>query len=695
MTEQSTPRPAGRTPRRHRALAAALAVALITAGGVLAAQPANAAATTYYIDSVNGSDSAAGTSTTQAWKTLAPVNSRTFTAGDSILLARGGSWTGQLAPQGSGTAAAPITISAYGSGARPHLSGATLSGGGTVQLQNQSWWTIQNLDVANNSGTDNFGDPTAGTPRSGILVRNTVSNTLQRGIVIRDNVVSDVNGCFNCDGLDAHDNGGIVVDTTQLGANFDGVLIENNSVHDVGRTGIVVWDASYFTTDMTVPVQSALTSNVRIRGNTVVDTDSDGILAFGTDGAVMEDNVVRGAGQRTIVPTDANKNWVMPASAGLWPTRGMNTLVQFNEVSGTQTHTTDGQGFDVDMGSKNTRVQYNYSHDNEGGFILLMGGFSSDVVVRDNLSVNDGWGGEKGIFTFSWGVPAPVKIFNNTVYIPAGSPAKPIYCDGDAGACASSTPGQWSFVNNIIDNHGTGEYSYPGMGTNATFASNVFSGNHPASEPADATKITAAPQFVAAGTTGNGFAVADAYKLTSSSPAISNGQVVSPNGLRDFFGNALSTTAAPSRGFHEAAPPAVAPALFDPANDWSISTARSANIMLDTTAPASNMAGDTSRIKRSDDQPGWVRWDAAPGKTVTLSTYYFNQQPSAFTIVALDGSGNATTVPFTSTAATPTTNNWVKRTLTSAALPAGTRAVEVRFGLVSSWGVQIGDITIG
>ncbi|WP_447587409.1 right-handed parallel beta-helix repeat-containing protein [Microbacterium lacticum] len=685
MTEQSKTRPA-----RRRALATVLAVVVATAGGVLAAQPASAAPNTFYVDSVNGSDAAAGTSASTAWKSLAPVNAHTFTAGDSILLARGGTWTGQLSPQGSGTASAPVTISAYGTGALPHLSGATLATGGTVQLQNQSWWTIQNLDVSNNSGVDNFGDPTAGTPRSGILVRNTVANTTQRGIVIRGNVVSDVNGCFNCTDIDAHDNGGIVVDTTQLGASFDGVLVENNSVHDVGRTGIVVWDASYFTTDMTVIVQSALTSNVRIRGNTVVNPDSDGILAFGTDGAVMEYNVVRGAGQRTI--TDTTK---MPASAGLWPTRGMNTLMQFNEVSGTRTHFTDGQGFDVDMGSKNTRVQYNYSHDNEGGFILLMGGYSSDVVVRDNLSVNDGWGGQKGIFTFSWGVPGPVKIYNNTVYIPTGSSAKPIYCDGDAGACASSTPGQWSFVNNIIDNHGTGDYSYPGMGTNATFSSNVFSGNHPASEPADPTKLTSDPLFVAPGTTGNGFGVADAYKLRSTSPAISNGQVIATNGLRDFFGNALSNTAAPTCGFYEAAPPAVAPALFDPANDWSISTARSANIMLDTTAPTSNMAGDASRIKRSDDQPGWVRWDATPGKTVTLSTYYFNQGPGAFTIVALDGSGNATIVPFTATAATSTTNGWAKRTITSSALPAGTRAVEVRFGLVSSWGVQIGDITVG
>lgn len=680
-------------PTRSRRLRATLAriaiVSLIVAGGLVAAQPAAAASTTYYIDSASGNDSASGTTTATAWKTLAAANSRTFGPGDRILLARGRSWTGQLAPLGSGSATAPITISAYGTGAAPLINGSTVSTGGAVQLQNQSYWTIENLAVTNNSGTDNFGTLTVdGTPRAGIQVRNTTGNSTQRGIVIRGNTVSDVNGCFHCTGIDAHINGGIVVDTTVLGANFDGVLIEGNHVEDVGRTGIVVWDASYFTTDMTVIVQSALTANVRIRGNTVIDPDSDGILALGTDGAVMEYNVVRGAGQRTIEGSS------MPAAAGLWPTRGMNTLVQFNEVSHTQLHGTDGQGFDVDLGSTNTRVQYNYSHDNEGGFLLLMGGYSSDVVVRYNLSVNDAWGGTKGIVTFSWGVPAPVRIYNNTFVIPQGSPAKPIYCDGDAGACASSTPGAWSFTNNIVDNHGTGEYTYPGLGTNASFASNVFSGNHPASEPADATKITTAPGFVNPTASGDGFGIADSYRLTAGSAAISSGQSIAPNGLRDFFDNPLSTTASPTRGFHEAAPPASAPALVDPAADWSISIARSANVVIDTSGPLSNMAGDAARFKRSANTAGWIRWDADAGDIVTLATYWFTQPTTALTVVAVDASGVATTVTTTASAAVATTNGWTQRTITSAALPAGTRAVEVRFAAVSAWAVQVGNVTI-
>lgn len=679
-----------RRGRVQRTLLGMFAAGVLTLAGLTVAQPAVAASVDYYIDAASGSDSATGTAPGSAWKTLAAANTRTFAPGDRILLARGNSWTGQLAPQGQGTAASPITISAYGTGAPPRLNGASLAGGAVVSLQNQSHWVIENLDVVSNSGVDNFGTLTSdGTPRSGIQVRNTTGNTTVSGIVIRNNTVSDVNGCFHCTGIDAHVNGGIVADTTALGANFAGVLIEGNRVENVGRTGIVVWDASYFTTSQTQVVQAALSTGVTIRGNTVIDPDSDGILAFGTDGALLEHNVVRGAGQRTIVGSS------MSAAAGLWPTRAMNTIIQFNEVSGTRLHGTDGQGFDVDLGSTNTRVQYNYSHDNEGGFLLLMGGYSSDVTVRYNLSVNDGWGGQKGIITFSWGVPAPVRIYNNTIVIPDGSVANPIYCDGDAGACASSTPGTWTFMNNIVDNRGSGVYTYPGLGTNASFASNVFAGNHPASEPADAAKITTAPGFTNPNASGDGFVVAEGFRLTATSPAIGNGQIVSANGLRDFFGDTVSASSAPSRGFHEAAPSTGQPLLVDPAADWTVSVAHSANMTVDTTGPLSNMAGDAARFKRSSNAAGWLRWNAGSGDVVTITTYLFGQPPSIVTVVARDASGTPTTVATTASTATATTNGWTQSTITSAGLPASTVDVEVRIAAITSWAVQLGNVTIG
>lgn len=78
---------------------------------------AEAAGTTYYVDSALGSDNSSGTSETAAWKTLGKVNSTTFSPGDRILLKAGSVWTNQyLDLQGSGTEGNPITVDRYGSG---------------------------------------------------------------------------------------------------------------------------------------------------------------------------------------------------------------------------------------------------------------------------------------------------------------------------------------------------------------------------------------------------------------------------------------------------------------------------------------------------------------------------------------------------------------------------------------------------
>jgi hypothetical protein len=96
----------------------------MTAPGVAQAAPT---AVTYYVDSAAGNDSAAGTSTSTAWKSLAKVNGRALQPGDQVLFKRGGSWTGTLELSRSGTSDAPIVIGAYGSGALPKIGGPVLN----------------------------------------------------------------------------------------------------------------------------------------------------------------------------------------------------------------------------------------------------------------------------------------------------------------------------------------------------------------------------------------------------------------------------------------------------------------------------------------------------------------------------------------------------------------------------------------
>jgi len=82
---------------------------------------------TYYV-SCRGNDAASGRGTTSAWRTLAKASAASLKPGDRLRLERGCSFTGPLRTGTStpwaGTASAPITIDAWGSGPRPKVRDA-------------------------------------------------------------------------------------------------------------------------------------------------------------------------------------------------------------------------------------------------------------------------------------------------------------------------------------------------------------------------------------------------------------------------------------------------------------------------------------------------------------------------------------------------------------------------------------------
>jgi hypothetical protein len=93
-------------------------------------------------------------------------------------------------------------------------------------------------------------------------------------------------------------------------------------------------------------------------------------------------------------------------------------LLQLNEAA--LTHTTlDGQGFDADYNSRNTLFQYNYSHDNEGGFMLICSPGQRDqdnvgnlgTIVRYNISRDD----RARIFHLS--AAADTTVHDNAIYV--------------------------------------------------------------------------------------------------------------------------------------------------------------------------------------------------------------------------------------------------------------------------------------
>ena len=495
--------------RLRSALAKVGALALAATALTVVAPAANAACSTYYVSSSSGSDGNNGCSTSAPWQSLAKVNATTFTAGNQILFQDGGSWSGELTPQGSGASGNPVVISSYGSGSAPIIAGAGAAA--SILLTNQQYWTIQNLEITNTAASAAL--------RSGIQLQNNTSGILN-GIHIVNNNIHNVLGFWNSNAsVQPSTSSGIAFNLSDSYSTngWNDVLIQGNTLNhvDAGAVYIGSLAGSGHATD---------TSNVVIQNNTINDAGGNDIVCIFCASPLVQNNVATASGYRY-------------SGAGLWMAVNTGGNWQYNEVSGQWREMWDGQAFDIDWDNSNVTLQYNYTHDNTFGFMEFCcseSGGATNSTVRYNISQNDG--SNNAVFGQLYGATTTgtTRLYNNTVY------------NSNNAWITNSTPNGTNviFNNNIIYKTGTGGYA----GGATVWSHNLFYGNHPSSEPADSSKITSDPKLVSPGGAGNGRSTASAYQLQTGSPAIGAGTLISGNGGLDFFGNAVSSTAAPNIG---------------------------------------------------------------------------------------------------------------------------------------------------
>jgi len=555
--------------------AAAMALSLVLMNFSTWPVTVEAAGTTYYVDSAGGDDGNSGTTESSAWQSLNAVNSKTFAPGDRILFKAGGMWTGQLHPLGSGESGSPIVIDMYGTGSRPLLNGNGLVGA-VLYLYNQQYWEINDLEVTNTSATpDN---------RQGVNIVGENAGALNH-IYIRGLYVHDVTG-KNTDATKG--SGGIFVGVngTAVPTYWNDVLIDGNTVKAVDRTGIATgssWGDNALS-------NFAPFTNVVISNNTLSDIGGDGIILRSASDGLIQYNVVNKAHVR-----DANYD------VAIWTINSNNTVMQYNEAYNTQT-VKDGQGFDCDYKNNGCTVQYNYSHDNVGGFLLVMGNyFNNNVTVRYNISQNDG----NSVFTIgnNGSVPNNLNIYNNTIYL---SSSKSTVITKNGTSSNGSNP--MYFKNNIIYNLGTGGYAPFGGLDN--WDSNLFYGNHPASEPADPHKLTSDPLLDGPGTGGIGLHTVDGYKLRAESPALASGAPIGSNGGKDYWGNPVSDTAAPNRGVYNGlglSPGDSGQVPVHPPADSSLSFTPSADAYVRDGSYANTNFGTDTVLNVKSDAAGYAR----------------------------------------------------------------------------------------
>ena len=484
---------------------------------------------TFYVDSENGDDSTDGMTPETAWKTLTKVNETQLIGGDRILLKAGSVFEDQaLSIKSGGTAENPIIIDMYDgdvvgaeAGERPHIKGNgknsfeyqgnQISYG--LHIKNASHVQVNNVEISNQGDTRKLS--------VGLCVEAAGCGVKQE-VHINNVYIHDVNGTYEEKTLP---NGGLyyVVSDHSNNTRFDDIQVVNNIVKRVSRTGISVGMTS--STDLwdghggIIP-QEVLDAyghtNVLIRNNYVEEAGGDAIVPMFSIKPVIEYNISNGASQNTKHTSMYN--------AGIWPWRCEDAVFQYNECYGTILNG-DGQAYDCDW-SRGTIYQYNYSHDNEGGFILICQSEVLDSIVRYNISQND----QRCLFLTSNTHNA--DVYNNTFYIGEGLDTEVVE---DVGGVAT-------LKNNIFYNLGTSTTTT--WGRNFSYENNLYYGYD--STPEDSRKIIADPMFADPGTGGTGVLGDSAidtlggYRLQEDSPAIDAGLEIENNGGRDYFGTPLA-----------------------------------------------------------------------------------------------------------------------------------------------------------
>ena len=498
-----------------------------------------ASGTTYYVDAERGNDAASGISEEDAWKSLEKVNATVFAPGDRLLIRAGTSYAGALRLQGSGRTDAPIVVDLYGEGAKPQID-AQGKYDEALLLRNVEYWEINNLAVTNR------GEERAPF-RFGVRVVvddfGTARHIHLKGLYVHDvnNVLHDSGSPYG--GVKVENRGGGIVwmtinATGGKPSRFDGLLIENCRLERTDQDGIWGW-AGHKDKGKWHPYDRRSwfpNLNVVVRGNVLEDIGGTGIVPRCCQGCRVEGNLIRGAAGRA-----------QAGETGIYVWSCDDTIVERNEISGVIGKGADRVAIDSDFNCRNTIVQYNYTHDNVGGFgSVFTGRFSSGyhksdwnihnsgTIFRYNISQNDGYG--RGYLFYHVEDAENVQIYNNTFFI--GKELK-------LAAFSERLSGEYQVRNNVF--YVEGRLVFGDKAGDATIENNVLFGNI-IDAPTNPNGLTVDPCLAAPGTGRMGRDTVLGYRLRPGSPCIGAGMLIPANGGRDFWGNPISSTQPPDIG---------------------------------------------------------------------------------------------------------------------------------------------------
>ena len=556
---------------RAKTLTTAVVPVVLGLVSVMAApSAAHAGVGTYYV-SPSGSDSNNGLSPTTPWKTIDKVNSFTFPQGSLIYFEGGQTFTGCLVFNStnvpSSSASTPFRVYSYGTGQAIIQSNCTGNTSAAVTADNVSGFQLANVKVVNGGAT-----------AAGVLLENQSSTTATQTVTVSN---TDISGFSTPSGSTSAFGGEIMVLGYAVNNNngpMNNVQILNNKLHGAGVTssdgpGIYGWGDGENITNVTV--QGNYIYNL---GMPAKDTGA-GITGNGWNGAVIQHNVIHDVG--------ANVTSCGGAS-GIETYTSNNVTVKYNEVYNVQPYPAftagcDWDGIDLDGGTSNSVVEYNYTHHDAGSGLLAYTSTAAGKTwgpntYRYNISENDDWGKiQGGLMNVVPNAPAnALSIYGNTFFTNVAQSTK-----STASACfdfgfGAGTWGSGSLIADNIcqvadkDQSGRpGQFYYNPYGqTGMALSHNLYYGANTTGWRWGGTTYSTFAAWQAASletgplwgdplltSPGSGGTCAwtptsgtgpqpcpQAYTLKSGSPAAGSGVAVSGNGGLDYYQDAVPST---------------------------------------------------------------------------------------------------------------------------------------------------------
>ncbi|NDB35208.1 MAG: right-handed parallel beta-helix repeat-containing protein [Flavobacteriia bacterium] len=360
-----------------------------------------AKATTYYV-SPNGSNTN-GLSPATAWTSLTSVNNFTFSAGDSILFKGNTTFSGylEITQQDANNFNLPLYFGSFDQGIATILTSNTLNCG--FKATNVQGVRIENL-IFQGPGVQTASN------KDGILFYSNLASGYLKNIRLKN---VNVNGFGFC-GIRFYSEW-----SPNVNSGYRNVIIDSCVVHDCKENGIVsiAYDAQNYTTYQHYGFQIKKCRVYNITGYSANNHKGSGIVLSQIDSVLIE---------RCEVFNNGALNTACGGPGGIWVYAANGVTIQHNESHHNKSGSgngCDGLGFDLDGGTTNSIVQYNYSHDNDGAGYLL-GNFPGarpwgNNVVRYNYSVNDARTNNSPVTLFT----APgtqwngLRFHNNTVLV--------------------------------------------------------------------------------------------------------------------------------------------------------------------------------------------------------------------------------------------------------------------------------------